>query len=71
MLTSDVLLTVIVSCGCGIGVGWWRCMVYARRLIHFHVSLDEWADYDEHTTQAPGARRREQGRLNYLRKTGE
>ena len=49
---ADVVLTVMAGFAAGVGVGWWRCMVYARKLRHFDVNLDAWAHYDEHTKQA-------------------
>lgn len=61
-MSADIVLALVLVFGCGIGVGWWRGMVYARKLIHFTVDLDEWADYEEATRQARGARRR-QGRM--------
>lgn len=40
----------------GMGLGWWRCMVYCRKLRHFAIDLDDWSHYDPAVRQAHGVR---------------
>lgn len=51
-MNADSVLLAITCFVVGVAFGCWRTMVYARKLIHFGVSLDEWAHYDEYTEQA-------------------
>ena len=51
-MNLELLSAFAVGLVAGMSFGWWRAMVFARKLRHFSVNLDHWAHYDEHTRQA-------------------
>jgi len=52
------LLCLLFGVLLGLGLGTWRTWAYARKLLHFGISLDAWSDYSETQQQAHGAAER-------------
>lgn len=48
----ELLSAVVFGGMIGVAVGWWRCLVYCRKLRHFGIDLDRWAQYDPAVEQA-------------------
>lgn len=46
MMNQELLIALAFGFMVGAALGWWRCMVYCRKLHHFGVNLDAWAHYD-------------------------
>lgn len=51
-MNLEILSALAFGMAMGVGLGWWRCMVYARKLRHFAINLDEWAHYDPAVRQS-------------------
>jgi hypothetical protein len=60
-VTAGLIVAMLLVALVGYGLGVWRTWAYARKLIHFGISLDAWIDYKEPERQSHGATTREAG----------
>lgn len=71
-MNAPLLTALALGFVVGYMMGCWRTMVYARKLIHFAVNLDQWCHYDPQIRQARGQESKAPAQVilaeNYLRR---
>ena len=70
-MSLEFLSTLALGVVVGAAIGSWRTWVFARKLIHMGVGLDQWSDYCEATMQANGQARAKREDVTALRRNAE